>query len=388
MDNFEKEKTYTLPTYGKFPFALMKGEGCYVEDDSGNRYLDLYGGHAVSILGHSHPTWVKAITDQLGQLDFYSNVCYHPERAAAAELLVTRSYESMRGVFFCNSGAEANETALKLARKLTGRPGVVAMNGGFHGRTTGALSVTASEKLRGMFKENLDAYTRFVDFGDLDAIVALESDSIAAIILEPIQSMSGVYLATGDYYRGLREHCTRHGIALVFDEVQTGSGRTGEWYAGTHWGVEPDIVSTAKGVGGGFPVGAVIANERVFADVNVGDHGSTYGGGPLAVAAVAATYRILEEENLVERVKAQGQRVRERLESLSGEQRIREVRGLGYLLGIELEVPASELQKHLLDRKILVGKSNEPNTIRLLPPLTVSDDEWEIFFEAMESFRS
>lgn len=386
MDPFETENKYLLPTYGKFPFALVRGDGNYVEDQEGHRYLDLYGGHAVSLLGHSHPRWVEALREQLGQLDFYSNVCYHPERAAAAELLVRHCYTSMSGVFFCNSGAEANETALKLARKVTGRSRIVALNGGFHGRTVATLSVTGNPRLREMFRENLVSWTHFVDLGDMDAITRLPAGEIAAVLIEPIQSLSGVYMAAPEYYRQLRAYCTDHGIQLIFDEVQTGSGRTGRWYVGEHWGVEPDIVTTAKGVGGGFPVGVVIASEPIAADVQVGDHGSTFGGGPLAGAAVAATYRILEEENLVELAAERGARVRARLDGMAGKGLVREVRGLGYLLGIEFEVPGSEVHQHLLQRHILVGKSGESNSLRLLPPLTVADDEWDQFFTALEAF--
>ena len=386
MDCFERENKYLLPTYGKLPFALVRGDGNYVENERGERYLDLYGGHAVTLIGHSHPRWVEALRRQLGQLDFYSNVCYHPERAAAAELLVRHSYTSMSGVFFCNSGAEANETALKLARKVTGRSRIVAMNGGFHGRTVATLSVTGNPRLREMFGENLASWTDFVDLGDMEAISRLPAREIAAVILEPIQSLSGVYMATPEYYRRLREYCSEHDIQLIFDEVQTGSGRTGRWYVGEHWGVEPDIVTTAKGVGGGFPVGVVIANQAIATDVQVGDHGSTFGGGPLAAAAVAATYRILEEERLVEAVAERGAGVRTRLDEMVGKGLVREVRGLGYLLGIEFEVEASEVHKHLLKEKILVGKSGQPDSLRLLPPLTVSDAEWDRFFAALDSF--
>ena len=360
----------------------------HVEDQNGERYLDLYGGHAVSLIGHSHPRWVEALREQLGRLDFYSNVCYDPGRAEAAELLVRHSYPSMSGVFFCNSGAEANEAALKLARKVTGRSRVVALERGFHGRTTAAISVTDSPRLRDLFPENLCALTDYVALGDIAAVAELPASEIAAVIIEPIQSLSGVYMAPPEYYRELREHCTRHGIQLIFDEVQTGSGRTGRWYVGDHWGVEPDIVTTAKGVGGGFPVGAVIANETVREDVKVGDHGSTFGGGPLAMAAVAATYRVLEDENLVEIVATRGARVRARLEAMVGKGLVREVRGLGYLLGIEVEGVAAELHAHLLKERILVGKSGQPDTLRLLPPLTVTDEEWDRFFAALDAFSS
>ncbi len=387
MNPFEAEDKFLLPTYGKFPFALVRGDGNYVEDQSGQRYLDLYGGHAVSLIGHCHPRWVEALREQLGQLDFYSNVCYDPRRAAAAELLVRHSYPSMSAVFFCNSGAEANEAALKLARKVTGRSRVVALNRGFHGRTAAALSVTDNPRLRDLFPENLCAWTDFVELGDIEAVAALPASEIAAVIIEPIQSLCGVYMAAPEYYRQLREHCSRHGIQLIFDEVQTGNGRTGQWFIGDHWGVEPDIVTTAKGVGGGFPVGVVIANQAVRDDVKVGDHGSTFGGGPLAVAAVAATYRVLEDENLVETARTRGARVRTRLEEMIGKGLVRDVRGLGYLLGIEVEGVASELHGHLLKQHILVGKSAQPDTLRLLPPLTVTDEEWDRVFAALEEFR-
>lgn len=387
MNAFETEDRFLLPTYKKFPFALVRGEGNWVVDHRGERYLDLYGGHAVSLLGHSHPRWVEAITRQLRRLDFYSNVCYHPERAAAAELLVRHSYPSMHGVFFCNSGAEANEAALKLVRKATGRSRVVAMKKGFHGRTAAALSVSDTPRLHEMFPENLCSWTDFVELGDLGALERLPAREIAAVILEPIESLSGVYMAAPEYYPALREYCSRHEIRLVFDEVQTGSGRTGRWYAGEHWGVEPDVVTTAKGVGGGFPVGVVIANGAIASDVKAGDHGSTFGGGPLAAAAVAATYRILEEENLVETVARRGACVRDRLEGMVGAGLVREVRGLGYLLGVELEVPATRLQEHLREQHVLVGTSGQANTVRLLPPLTVTEEEWDLFFAALATFQ-
>jgi acetylornithine/N-succinyldiaminopimelate aminotransferase len=377
----EREERATLATYTReFPFELVRGRGSWVEDADGNSYLDLYGGHAVCVLGHSHPRWVEAIARQAGELGFYSNVCYHPLRAEAAELLIRRSYPSMARVFFCNSGAEANETALKIARRASGRRLVVAMEGGFHGRTIGALSVTGIAKYRDAFPENTAVWSRFVPLGDLAALEALELDEVAAVILEPIQSMAGVRMAPPSYYRALRELTRRRGIALIFDEVQTGSGRTGEWFAGSHWGVEPDLVTTAKGAGGGFPVGVVIASEAMAETVKLGEQGTTFGGGPMAAAAIAATYRIIEEEGLVAKVAERSRRVIERLRALAG---VREVRGLGYLLGVECELPAKEVQKRLLAERILAGGSNDPRTFRLLPPLIAGEEEWERLFAAL-----
>lgn len=383
MNSREREDRYTLATYNnvRFPIRLVRGEGSWVEDDEGRRYLDLYGGHAVCQIGHSHPRWVEDMRRQLGELVFYSNTVYHDLRGEAAEILVTKSYASMHGAYFCCSGADANETALKIARKATGRPLVIAMDKGFHGRTIGALSVTGYAKMRDAFPQNTAQWTRFVPFGDLRAIEAIEPNEVAAIILEPVQSVAGVRVAPPSYYRALREYTERHGICLIFDEVQTGTGRTGEWYSGHHWDVEPDLVTTAKGVGGGMPVGAVIANERVASTVEPGDQATTFGGGPLAMAAIISTYRIIEDEGLVARVAARSTAVRDRLAKLAG---VREIRGLGYLLGVECKEPAKEIQNRLLAERILAGTSSEPNTIRLLPPLNVADDEWELFLSAME----
>lgn len=378
------EDRLLLKTYAKFPFAIVRGEGNYVFDETGRRYLDLYGGHAVSCLGHSHPRWVDAMRRQLGTLDFYSNVCYLPLRAEAAERVLRKSYPSMVGAYFANSGAEANETALKMARKATGRPFVIAFRGGFHGRTLGALSVTGQPKMLAAFPENLSSFTVFLEFADATALKEVRPENVAAIILEPIQSLAGVRMAPPEYYRFLRDHATRHGIVLIFDEVQTGSGRTGKWFAGHHWDVEPDIVTTAKAVGGGFPVGMVLANERIAATVQTGDQGTTFGGGPLAARAVATTYRILEEEGLVERVARVSCTVIERLQELQRRELVRDVRGLGYLLGIECRLAGKEVQRRLLEAGIIVGTSYQENTIRLLPPYTIEEAEWERFFEVFE----
>ncbi|MBN1442996.1 MAG: aminotransferase class III-fold pyridoxal phosphate-dependent enzyme [Planctomycetes bacterium] len=385
MDSRQREEQYTLATYNhiRFPISLVRGEGNHVIDDEGRRYLDLYGGHAVCLLGHCHPRWVAAMRKQLAELVFYSNTVYFAPRAEAAELLVSHCYPSMAAVYFCGSGAEANETALKIARKATGRKLVVAMEGGFHGRTLGALSVTGFPRMRAAFPENAEAWTRFVPFGDLGAVQALDPSEIAAVIIEPIQSVAGIRTAPASYFLALRDHCRRCGIALIFDEVQTGSGRTGEWFWGMHHGVEPDLVTTAKGVGGGFPVGAVVASDALAAEVKPGDQATTFGGGPLAAAAIAATYRIIEEEGLVERVARFSASLRERLASLEG-RGVREVRGLGYLLGVECDRPAKEVQARLMEQGILVGTSGEAQTFRLLPPLTVGEEEWEIFLGALE----
>jgi len=379
----DQEDKYVLPTYAKFPFLLTRGEGNSVFDSEGRRYLDLYGGHAVCIVGHSHPRLVEAIHRQASELLFYSNVCYHPARAEAGRYLVEKSYPSMAQVYFCNSGAEANETALKIARRFTKRRRVVSMVDGFHGRTIASLSVTGREKLRTSFPDNLDHLTDFVPFGDLAAIEALDLENVAAILLEPVQSMAGIFVAPAEYYRSLRDLCTRHGVVLIFDEVQTAPGRTGEWFVGTHWDVEPDLVTGAKGIGGGFPTGVVIANRDISNTVEVGDQGSTFGGGPVAAAAIETTFRILDEDDLPARVTGISKGVIQRFEEFKKTGLVREVRGLGYLLGVECSVPAKGIGRQLREKGILIGSSYQENTFRLLPPLTVGEAEWDEFFVAL-----
>ncbi len=374
------EDAFTLSVYDnvRLPLTIVKGEGSYVFDDGGNGYLDLYGGHAVCSIGHAHPDWVRQMQHQIETLTFYSNAVYNPARAEAAELLVTHSYPSMRSVFFCNSGAEANETAMKIARKATHRPHIVSMRCGFHGRTIGALSATGFPPMRERFPENIDQWSRFFEFGSSAVFDMEDPEAVSAIIIEPIQSVAGVYMADPDYYRRLRQFSSDNGICLIFDEVQTGSGRTGEWYAGTHWGVEPDIVTTAKGVGGGMPAGVVIVNDRVAATVDPGDQATTFGGNPLAGAAICATYRVIEKENLIGRVRDYSAEVISRISEFDG---VLEVRGLGYLLGIECSVSAKELSGRLLAERILVGTCSQTDTIRLLPPLTLNMDEWGRFLD-------
>jgi acetylornithine/succinyldiaminopimelate/putrescine aminotransferase len=264
--NFEeikrREDTYQLDTYKKFPLSIERGKGAYVYDLEGRRYLDLYGGHAVAVTGHCHPKVVRAVKEQAEALIFYSNVVYSSVRAEASKAIVEVAPRGMDKVFFCNSGAEANETAMKIARKFTGRTGIVAMKNGFHGRTMGALSATALGNYRQQFSPLLEGFA-FAEFGDLGSVDECLGPDAACVILEPIQSMAGVDMAGDDYYRGLRKLCDERGALLIFDEVQTGIGRTGSWFFGDALGVVPDLITMAKGLGGGFPVGGVLIHERI-----------------------------------------------------------------------------------------------------------------------------
>ncbi|MCC7509012.1 MAG: aminotransferase class III-fold pyridoxal phosphate-dependent enzyme [Planctomycetes bacterium] len=382
MSTRETEDKYLVPTYTKMPLTVVKGEDVWVIDDKGNRYLDLYAGHAVCNIGHSHPKLVKAISEQAKKLIFYSNAVYNDTRAEAAEMVVKNAYPHSAAVFFCNSGTEANETALKIARRATGRPRVIAMETGFHGRTIGALSVTGKQKLRDDFPENLSHITDFVPLGDFDTLEALMGPDVAAIILEPVTSVGGVRIASRKYYDSLRELCVGNGTALIFDEVQTGFGRTGAMFAGMHWDVEPDICTSAKGAGGGFPVGMVILNEAIANAPAPGEHGCTFGGGPLAMAAVKANLEVMLAENLVENAAAMEIVVRDALGSIP---ELLAVTGKGLLLGIELECPAKPVIENLMEQKIIVGGCDRPNMIRLLPPLTVKEEHIKKFASALAS---
>lgn len=366
IDPITLEDTVTLPTYTKHPISLVRGEGVYVWDADGKRYLDLYGGHCVALLGHSPERVVAAIREQSEQLLFYSNTVYSPVRARTAQRLVDLAPNGLDRVFFCNSGAEANEAALKLAVATTGRKGIVAMEGGFHGRTLGSLAATWGDSYHAPYHGLLPDVTH-VPFGDTGVVRGtLEDGTVAAVILEPIQSMAGVIEAEPSYYQALRKMCDETGTLLIFDEVQTGIGRTGAFSYGEHVGVVPDFMTLAKSLGAGVPVGAVLVNDAIAETVKPGDQGTTFGGGMLAMAAVEATLATLTEEGLMERALELESAFRNALEPVLG---VVEVRGRGGLLGIQLDREAKPVIAGLREVGILVGGANEPHTIRLMPPL-------------------
>jgi acetylornithine aminotransferase/acetylornithine/N-succinyldiaminopimelate aminotransferase len=365
----ELEARYQLPAYHRLPLSIQKGEGVYVFDHQGRRFLDLYGGHAVASTGHSHPSVVEAIARQAGELLFYSNVVTSPVRARAASRLIQAAGAPFHQVFFVNSGAEANEAALRVARQLTGRRKVVALDGSFHGRTLGAASVTVQKK-NGPFVEPSDVC--FISPLDLASVGKAVDTATAAVILEPIQSMAGVRELSGDFLRELRKATKERGALLVFDEVQTGAGRTGRYlYSGLH-DVHADMVTLAKGIASGVPMGAMLATEDVARHIKPGDLGSTFGGGPLASAALAATLEVYEREGILERVRKTSSWLRAKLAGIDG---IEEVRGRGLLIGLKLEHEAAGVQKKLLEHHIITGTSRDPSVLRLLPPLILEPEE-------------
>jgi acetylornithine/N-succinyldiaminopimelate aminotransferase len=362
-----------LKTYKTLPIDLVRGEDVWVWDATGKKYLDLYAGHAVCSTGHCHPKVVKAVQEQVGKLLFYSNVMGLPIRDEAAALLVKKA-PGFAAALFANSGAEANENALKLARRHTGRPGIIAMQGGFHGRTAGAVSVTGIEKYRKQSEPNVPGVS-FVPFGE---VPALKPDT-AAVILEPIQSMAGCKTAAPAYLQALREACTKNGTLLIYDEVQTGIGRTGTMFFSGRYGVHADLVTLAKAIGSGIPLSAVLATQAIADKVQYGEYGATFGAGPVAMAAMKATLEVVE--GLLPNVVDVGAYLAEKARAVKG---VAEVRGLGLLVGLKLSTPdAVPLQKGLLEKGIITGTADEPGVLRLLPPLTLSRAHVDLFIKEL-----
>jgi acetylornithine aminotransferase/acetylornithine/N-succinyldiaminopimelate aminotransferase len=361
-----------LKTYKTLPLELARGEDVWVWDTAGRKYLDLYAGHAVCSTGHCHPHVVRAIQEQVGKLLFYSNVAAFPLREEAAALLLKHA-PGHAAVLFANSGAEANENALKMARRHTGRHEVVAMLGGFHGRTAGAISATGIEKYRKQ-SEPLVPGISFIPFGTLPAL----TDKTAAVILEPIQSMAGCRTAPPEYFQKLRELCTKNGTVLIYDEVQTGIGRTGTMFFTGRHGVQADLITLAKAIGSGIPLSAVLVSREIADKVQYGEYGATFGAGPVAMAAMKATLEVVE--GLLPNVVEVGRYLAKRCEHTPG---VREVRGLGFLLGLKFEGDASALQKSLLEKGYIVGTADEPGVIRLLPPLTLTHTQVDSFVKVL-----
>jgi acetylornithine aminotransferase/acetylornithine/N-succinyldiaminopimelate aminotransferase len=361
-----------LKTYKTLPLELARGEDVWIWDTAGRKYLDLYAGHAVCSTGHCHPKVVKAVQEQVGKLLFYSNVAAFPLREEAAALLLKHA-PAFHAALFANSGAEANENALKMARRHTGRPEVVAMIGGFHGRTAGAISATGIEKYRKQ-SEPLVPGISFVPFGEVPTL----SEKTAAVILEPIQSMAGCKTAPAEYFQKLREACTKNGTVLIYDEVQTGIGRTGTMFFSGRHGVNADLITLAKAIGSGIPLSAVLASKEIADKVQYGEYGATFGAGPVAMAAMKATLEVVE--GLLPNVVEVGRYLAKCSERVKG---VREVRGMGFLLGLKLDGDAAAVQKGLLEKGFIVGTADEPGVIRLLPPLTLSHTHVDSFVKAL-----
>jgi acetylornithine aminotransferase len=354
--------------YGKPAITLVKGKGIVVTDADGKSYLDFLGGIATSILGHAHPAIVKAVTKQVSTLSHVSNFYAHPNAIELAEKLIVMTGDKGAKVFFCQSGAEANEAALKLSRR-TGKVRVVAAQGAFHGRTMGALSLTGQPSKREPFLPLIKG-VKHVPYGDIDAIRKAVSKKTAMVIIEPIMGEAGVIVPPADYLQELRLLCDKNGALLVIDAVQTGMGRTGDWFGYEYSGITPDVITLAKGLGGGLPLGAMIALGKAADLFQPGDHGSTFGGNPVTTAAGLATIRYIESQGILSKIEKQGAHLMQELALIPG---VKEVRGAGLLLGIELEsLKASDVADAMRDAGVLVNAANA-TTIRIAPALIVSD---------------
>lgn len=369
---------HLMNTYSRLPVAFSHGEGVWLFDESGKPYLDALAGIAVSTLGHAHPRLVRALTEQAQRVIHTSNIY----RITQQELLSDRltALSGMDEVFFCNSGCEANEAAIKLAR-LYGHvrgvevPSILVMEKAFHGRTLATLSATGNRKVQAGFEPLVGGFAR-VPFDDLDAVaqVAEKNQNIVAVLVEPIQGEGGVNVAHADYLQGLRRICDERGWLLMLDEVQCGTGRTGTWFAFQHSRVRPDVVTLAKGLGSGVPIGACLAAGKAAGVFKPGSHGSTFGGNPLACAAALTTLQVIKDDGLMATAARLGEAIRGRFrDQLAGLGAVRAIRGDGLMIGIELDRPCAELVRRALDRGLLINVTVE-SVIRLLPPLIFNDE--------------
>jgi acetylornithine/N-succinyldiaminopimelate aminotransferase len=368
-----------LPVYAQMPITPVRGHGSWLVDTEGVEWLDAYGGHAVASTGHSHPAVVKAIADQAAQLLFYSAAMPHPLREELAERLAALCPPPLGKVFFCNSGAEANENALALARKRTGRRNLVSVRGGWHGRTPGVLACTDGTRYEEAARRTGIPLSTKVPFNDIAALEAVVDGSVAAVIVEPVQGIQGARDCAPEFLHAARDICTRAGAALLFDEIQCGVGRCGAFTAAEAYGVTPDAITMAKGLAAGLPIGAVVASPWLVEGLSIGDLGSTFGGGPVVCAAALANLGVIAREGLVANAGVIGQYIREEALGLG----VPGVQGRGLLIGLRLERPAAEVQRALFTHHIVTGTSADPDVLRLMPPLGFSRAEADLLLTAL-----
>ena len=367
-----------LPVYSQMPLTAVSGHGSWLVDDRGNEWLDAYGGHAVASTGHCHPRIVQAIKDQAATLIFYSTAVPHRSREELADRIAERCPGDLSRVFFCNSGAEANENALGLARKVTGRQRIVSVSGGWHGRTAVCLAVTDGAKYEaGALRAGLTLSTK-VPFNDAAAMDQAVDDTVAAVIVEPVQGLTGARDCSVAFLEAARRACDRAGAVLIFDEIQCGVGRLGRFTAAEWYGVTPDIITMAKGLASGLPIGAMVATTALTGGLHIGDLGSTFGGGPVVSAAALATLEVIDIEDLLGNVATVSTYLR------AGAARLRlPVQGQGLLLGLRMATPAGEIQRALFGHRVLTGTASDPTILRLLPPLNFSIGEADLLLDAL-----
>ena len=369
------DKKNYLPTFKRFPIAFKEGKGSRLWDVEGKEYIDMLAGIAVNSVGHCHPHVVKAICEQAGKLIHISNFFVSPSQVNLSEKLVSLS--ALDKVFFCNSGAEAVEGSIKIARKYASKNGrggtVISMENSFHGRTLATIA-TGKKKYQNGFSPIPGGFMS-VPFNDLEAVKEKLSNEVAAILIEPIQGEGGINLADPEYLQALRNLCDQNNILLIFDEVQCGIGRTGQWFAKDHYKVQPDIMALAKGLGGGMPIGAFLCNNKVGEAIDFGDHGTTFGGNPLASAASLATIEVIENENLCREALENGNWLMSEFKKMQDRfSCIKDVRGLGLMVGIEMDKPAASIVKELLEQGVIANVTAD-TVLRFVPPLNIGKED-------------
>jgi acetylornithine/N-succinyldiaminopimelate aminotransferase len=369
-----------LPVYAQMPVRPVRGRGSWLIDEDGQEWLDAYGGHAVASTGHSHPDVVRAVAEQAEQLLFYSTAVSHPKREELAEALAALCPDPLGRVFFCNSGAEANENALHLARRHTGRQTIVTLRGGWHGRTAATLACTDGARYEEAARRAGVPLSRKVPFDDVAALDAAVDETVAAVLLEPVQGFAGALDCDPDFLAAARRICSQRGAALIFDEVQCGVGRCGGFSAAEAFGVVPDVLTFAKGLAAGLPIGAMVATPEITSSLAPGDLGSTFGGGPVPCAAALANIAVIQRERLIENAIQVGDYLTRRVLAIG----VSRVSGRGLLLGLHLGRPAVEVQRALFEHRILTGTATDPHILRLLPPLSFSEREADLLLAGLE----
>ena len=382
-----KATSALLPVYAQLPVHPVSGKGSWLTDAEGQHWLDAYGGHAVAATGHCHPRVVAAIAEQAEALLFYSTALPHPIREKLATAIVAHCPPSLRKAFLVNSGAEANENALHLARKVTGRQRFVSIEGGWHGRTAATLAVTDGEKYMAGARRAGMPLSLKVPWNDPATLLSAVDDTIAGVIVEPVQGLTGARDLPVELLQAARTACDRAGALLIFDEVQCGVGRCGAFTAAESYGVTPDLLTLAKGLASGLPISAVVTTDAVAALIKSGDLGSTFGGGPVPCAAALATLAVIDDEKLIENAITVGNHLRDGALAL-GPKKVIATQGRGLLLGLRLHRPAVDIQTAMLRHQIITGTSSDPQVLRLMPPLSFSIPEAELLLAALAQVLS
>ncbi|WP_400206529.1 aspartate aminotransferase family protein [Candidatus Methanarcanum hacksteinii] len=380
----EKGSKYLFQNYGRIDLCFDHGEGMYLYDLDGRKYLDLVAGIAVNSIGYSHPKWVNAIQKKASELVHVSNLYQVKEQADAAEAIASITPKGLDRTLFVNSGAEANEGSMKVAVRYTGKRKILSALNSFHGRTAGALGATGQTKYQDTFQTLISDCFDYFDYDSCESVKSMVDKDTAAVIVEPIQGEGGVRTASAEFFKTVRDVCTDRGALMIVDEVQTGMGRTGRWLGIDNFNVVPDIISLAKALGGGVPVGAVVTTDEISSVMTPGTHGTTFGGTPLVCTAVSATIDVMKEEDLVQNSHAVGKYLKDRVSKIDSDE-IVDVRGYGLMIGIEMRSKASDFQKYCRDNGILINVCHG-NTVRLIPPLIMKTSDADIFVESLDRF--